>query len=162
MRWTWASTVNPLSVSLFITRVRCSIPICVALFPLGLPLSGVVVRPQWGNWVGSLGLVSMLCLRMPSTVVSCLLLNTPRCVAWYSDFSNCSMAIDLRGGLSLRFARALANFLTSLVMWRKCSRKSNMGMMWTPSILYDLFGGRYLMWVPSANAMELICSCSMV
>jgi hypothetical protein len=56
----------------------------------------------------------------------------------------------------------LASFLTSLVMWRKCSRKSNMGLMWTPSILYDLFGGRYLMWVPSANVIELICSCSMV
>ena len=162
MRWTWASTVNPLSVSLFITRVRCSIPICVALFPLGLPLSGVVVRPQWGNWVGSLGLVSMLCLRMPSTVVSCLLLNTPRCVAWYSDFSNCSMAIALRGGLSLRFDWALANLLTSLVMWRMCSRKSSMGLMLTSSIFYDLIGCRYLIWVPFANVLEWICSCSMV
>jgi hypothetical protein len=33
----------------------------------------------------------------------------------------------------------LASFLTSLVMWRKCSLKSNMRLMWTPSILYDLF-----------------------
>ena len=38
-----------------------------------------------------------------------------------------------------------------------------MGLMWTPNILYDLLGGRYLMWVLSANVIELlICSCSMV
>jgi hypothetical protein len=36
-----------------------------------------------------------------------------------------------------------------------------MGFMWTPSILYDLFGGRYLMWEPSENVIELICSCRM-
>ncbi len=46
-------------------------------------------------------------------------------------------------------------------MWRKCSLKSSMGFMWIPSILYDLLGGRYLMWVPSVNMMELICSCRM-
>ena len=86
----------------------------------------------------------MACLialfRIPSMVVSCLLLNTPRCVAWYLDFSSCSIAIYLSGGLSFIFARALASFLTSLVMRRKCSLKSNMGLMWTPSMLYDLFG----------------------
>ncbi len=37
-----------------------------------------------------------------------------------------------------------------------------MGLMWTPSILYDLFGDRYLIWVPSANVMELIFSCNMI
>ena len=37
-----------------------------------------------------------------------------------------------------------------------------MGLMWTPIILYDLFGGRYLMWVPSVNEIKWICSCSMV
>ena len=37
-----------------------------------------------------------------------------------------------------------------------------MGLMWTPSILYDLCGERYLIWVPSMNVIELICSCSMV
>ncbi len=47
---------------------------------------------------------------IPSMVMSCLLLNTPRCVAWYLDFNSYSIAIDLRGGLSLRFARALASF----------------------------------------------------
>ena len=102
-------------------------------------------------------------LRMPSMVVSCLSLNTSRRVAWDLDFSNSSIAIDFRGGLSLRFARASAYFLTSLVtIWRKCSRKSSMGLICIPSILYDLFGGRYLMWNQSANVMELICSCSTI
>jgi hypothetical protein len=72
------------------------------------------------------------------------------------------MVNDLSEGLSFLFARVLANFLTSLMMWRKYSLKSNMGLMWTPSILYGLFGGRYLMCVPSANVIELICSCSVV
>ncbi len=70
--------------------------------------------------------------------------------------------MDLSGGLSFLLAMALASFLTSLVMRRKCSLKSSMGLMWTPSILYDLFGGRYFMWVPSVNVIELICSCSVV
>ena len=49
-------------------------------------------------------------LRMPYIVVSCLLLNTPRCLALYMDFSSCSTARLLRGGLSLRFASAFASF----------------------------------------------------
>ena len=39
-------------------------------------------------------------------------LNTPRCVAWYLDFSSCSTVSVLRDGLSLRFARAFASILT--------------------------------------------------
>jgi len=88
--------------------------------------------------VGKLGRRPRACLiallRMPSMVVSCLSLNTPRCVAWCLYFSNCSIAIDFSGGLILRVARALANFLTSLVMWRKCSQKSGMGFMWNRGI----------------------------
>jgi hypothetical protein len=34
-RWTWAWFVNPRSVSLFMTRVSCSIPLCVALSRMG-------------------------------------------------------------------------------------------------------------------------------
>jgi len=80
----------------------------------------------------------------------------------YLDLSSCSIAIDLRGGLRLRFAMVLAILSTSLVIYRKCLRKSSMGLMWTPSILYDLFGVRYLMSVPSVNVVEFIYSCSMV
>ena len=130
------------------TRVRCSIPICVALSRMGgrprpASLRGFCM-PSEGKF-GSRPIACLIALlRIPSMVVSCLSLNTPRCVAWYLDFSSCSIANDLSGGLIFYFARALASFLTSLVMWRKCSLKSNMGLMWTPSILYDLLGGRYL------------------
>ena len=52
----------------------------------------------------------MALFRIPSMAVSCFSLNTPRCVAWYLDFSSCSIAIDLSEGMSFRFARALASF----------------------------------------------------
>ena len=111
---------------------------------------------------GKFGRRPMACLialfKISSMVVSCLSLNTPRCVAWYLDFSSCSIAKDLSGGLSFLLARDFASFLTSLVMWRKCSLKSSIGLMWTLSILYDLSGGRNFMWVPSANVIELIYS----
>ena len=94
---------------------------------LGMPLLGVfhLCTPS----VEKLGrrhmawLIALLS-NMPSIFVSCLRLNTPRCVAWYLDFSCCSIARVFRGGLSLRFARVLASFLTSVVMWWKCSLKS--------------------------------------
>ncbi len=61
------------------------------------------------------------------------------------------------GCVSLGF---LAMSLTSLVMCARWSLKYRIVLMWTPSILYDLFGGRYLMWVPSRNFMECIWACS--
>jgi len=148
------------------TRVRCSIPICVALSRIGGRPRPASFRGICTPSEGKFGRRPMVCLialfRISSMIVSCLSLSTPRCVAWYLDFSSCSIAIDLSEGLSFCFARALASLFTSLVMWRKCSRKSNLGLIWTPSILYHLFGGRYFMWVPFANVIELICSCSMV
>ena len=69
---------------------------------------------------GKFGRRPMACLialfKIPSMVVRCLSLNTPKYVAWYLDFSSCSIANDLSEGLSFRFARVLASFLTSLVM----------------------------------------------
>ncbi len=41
----------------------------------------------------------------------------------------------------MRFARALARSLTSLVTCAMCSLKSRVVLMWNPSILYDLLGG---------------------
>ena len=35
------------------------------------------------------------------------------------------------------------------------SLKSSMGLICTPNVLYDLFGGRYLMFVPSSNLIVL-------
>ena len=116
-RWTWAWAVNHFSVSLFITRVRCSIPICVALSRMGESPRPAFFRGLCTPSVGKLGRRHRACLiallRMPSMAVRCLSSHIPRCVPWYLDFSNCSISMDLRGGLSLRFARALANFLTS-------------------------------------------------
>ena len=147
------------------TRVRCSIPICVALSRIGGRPIPASLRGFCTPSEGKFGKRPMACLvalfRIQSMVVSCLSLNTPRCVAWYFDFRSCSIAKDFRGGLSFRFARAMASFLTSLVIWWKCSLKSSMGLMWTLSILYDLFGGSFLIWVPSVNVIELICSCRM-
>jgi hypothetical protein len=59
------------------------------------------------------------------------------------------------------FVRALASLRTFLMICAKCSLKSKAGLMWTPSIFYYLFGGRYVMWDPSRNEIVLICSCSM-
>ena len=63
---------------------------------------------------GKFGRRPMACLiallRTPSMVVSCLSLNTPRCVAWNLDFSSCSISIDLSEGPSFLFARALTSF----------------------------------------------------
>ncbi len=155
--------MNPRYVSLFMTRVRCSILICVALSRMGGRPRPASFRGFCTPSEGKLGSRSRACrialLRIPSMVVCCLSLNTPRCVAWYLDFNSCSIAVDLREGLLLRFAMVFASSLTSLVICRKCSRKSSMGFMWTPSILYDLFGGRHLMWEPSNNVIEFICSC---
>jgi hypothetical protein len=100
----------------------------------------------------------MAVLRMPSIVVSCRLLSTPRWVAWYLDFRSCSTTKVLYGGPSLRFVRALDNLWTSLVMCMKCSLKSSSGLMCTPNFLYDFFGGRYVMWNPSRKDIVLICS----
>ena len=102
-RWACAWAVNPLSESLFMARVRCSIPICVALSliggrPMPASFSGFCTPSE-----GKFGRRPIACLialfRIPSMVVSCLSLNTPRCVAWYLDFNSCSMASDFRGGL---------------------------------------------------------------
>ena len=49
-------------------------------------------------------------------VSSCLSVKMPSWVAWYFDLSNCSITSFLRLGDSSLFARALANFLMSVVI----------------------------------------------
>ena len=97
-RYTWARAVDPFSVSLFIIRVRCSIPICVALSRIGDRPRPASFRGRCTLSVGKMGSRPRACLiallRMQSMVVSCLSLDTLRCVAWYLDFSSCSMGID--------------------------------------------------------------------
>ena len=84
------------------TRVRCSIPICVALSlmegrPRPASFSGFCM-PSEGKFGRSPIACLIALLRIPSMVVSCLSLKTIRCVAWYFDFSSCSIADDLSGG----------------------------------------------------------------
>ena len=86
-RWTWAWAVNPLSMSLFITRVRCSIPICVALSRMGgrpSPASfrGLRTPSEQKFWRRPMAYLIAL-FKILSMVVSCLSLNTPsvwRCI----------------------------------------------------------------------------------
>jgi hypothetical protein len=74
-----------------------------------MTLSRMGGRPRpasfWGLCtpsIGKLGSRPRACLiallRIPSMGVSCLSLNTPRYVAWYLDFSSCSIASNLREG----------------------------------------------------------------
>ena len=56
-------------------------------------------------------------------------------------------------GESLFLVSTRARFLTSVVM---CLRWSSMGLICTISILYDLFGGRHLIFVPVSNLIVLI------
>ena len=110
--------MNPLSDSVFMTRVRCSNPICVALFLMGGRPRPASLRGFCTPSECKFGRRPIACLialfTIPSMVVSCLLLNTPRCVAWCLDFSSCYIANDLSGGLSFWFAGALASFFNVL------------------------------------------------
>ena len=84
-RWTWAWAVNPLSVSLFMTGVRCAVPIWVALSRMGGRPRLAAFRGFWTPSEGKFGKRPMACLialfSIMSMVVSCLSLNTPRWVA---------------------------------------------------------------------------------
>jgi len=118
----WA--MYPLSVSLFVVRTRCSIPIWVALFliegrPSPISLSGLCT-PSMGK-LGSRPMAWRMALfRMPSMVVSCRSLSTPRCAAWYPDFRSYSTTRVLYGGPSFLFVRAFTSLRTSLVILVKC------------------------------------------
>ena len=63
--------------------------------------------------------------------------------------------IFLLGDSSL-FVRALASCRTSDVTCLRWSRRSSIGLKRTPSILYDLFGGRCPLCEPSSNFIVLI------
>ena len=72
--WTWAWAVNPLSVSLFMTRVRCSIPIYVSLSRMGGRPRSASFRGFCTPSEGKFERRPMACLialfRIPSMVVS--------------------------------------------------------------------------------------------
>ena len=52
-------------------------------------------------------------------------------------------------GAEFSICEGFASLQTSLVMCMKCSLKSSSGLMCTPSIFFDLFGGRYVICDPS-------------
>jgi hypothetical protein len=93
--------------------VRCLIPIWMALSRIGGRPRPASFNGRCTPSVGKLGRRFIACLvallSMPSIVVCCLSLNTPRYVAWYLDFSSCSTASGLRDGLRSYLARVLAS-----------------------------------------------------
>ena len=140
----------PLSVGLYRISVICSISICVALSFIGAyPRSISVVCLCFAS-VGKLGIkpsaFSSLYLRSLSIVSSCLSVNIPIWVAWYFDLSSSSITCFILLGYSSLFVRALASCRTSDVTCFRWSRKSSIGLMCTPNILYD-FGGGGIGWV---------------
>ncbi len=123
-------------------------PICVALslmegYPRPISLVGLCT-PSVGKLCNMLVARRSALLSMRSIYVSCVSVKTPRCVAWYFDLRSCFNMRVLYGGLRLRLVSVLAMSLTSLVMCARCSLKSSIVLMCTPSSLYDLFGGSYL------------------
>ena len=59
-------------------------------------------------------------------------------------------------GDSLLLVSTRAIFPAFVVMCCRWSLKSSMGLIFTPRILYDLFGVRYLIFVPFSNLIVLI------
>ena len=89
--WEWAR--YPLSVSLFILQMRCSILIWVALSliderPRPISLAGLCT-PSVGQLKRRPGACLSAPLSMPSISVSCRSLKTPRYVARYFDLRSC-------------------------------------------------------------------------
>ncbi len=104
----------------------------------------------------------MALFMMPYMVANSRLLNIPICVARYLDLRSCFITIVLYGGLNFLLVRALTSLRTSLVICVKSSLNSKAGLMCTPSILYVLLGGRFVMWDPSRKKIVSICSCNRV
>ena len=77
-------------------------------------------------------------------------------VAWYLDLRSWSITSCFLFGESHLFASTRASCLTYVVMCLRWYLKSSMGLIFTPSILYDLFMSRYLMFVPSLHLIMLI------
>ena len=135
----------PLSEGLFAKLTRCSVAMAMTLLTTGAMPSPISVEGGCIASVGNPGVRPSACLpallRSLSIFWSCADVKMPRWVAWYLDLRSCSMTSSFRPGESLRLFSAVASLRTSVVIWLKCSLKSSIGLMWTPSILYDLFGG---------------------
>ncbi len=147
----WA--MSPLSVGSWRVYVMCYILICVAISFISMqPMPNSVVGLCIAS-AGHLGarpnaFLSTL-LKSLYIVSSCLSVNFPRWLAWYLELSSWSITIFARLGNRRLFVRTLASIRTSTVMCLRLSRKSSMGLIYVPSIVYDLFGGGCRMGDPS-------------
>ena len=74
----------------------------------------------------------------------------------FGYLSSWSMTSCFRLRDSLLLVSTRASFLTYVVMCCRWSLKSSMGLICPPSILYDLFGGIYLICVPYSNLIVLL------
>ena len=91
----------PLSVSLSVVRIMCSTPVALSLIcgrPRPSSLSGRCTSSV-GKMDNSLVTCLMALLSIPSIMVSCRAMKTPRCVAWYLDLRSCSTTRVLYVGL---------------------------------------------------------------
>jgi len=110
-----------------------------------------------GRCIGSIGklgvsqIASLVALLSILYIVSrCVSVSIRRWMAWYLDLIKCqSNTSCFLLGDSRLLANTLSSCPTSVAIHLRWSLKSNMGFIWTPSILYELFGGRYSMLVPS-------------
>ena len=129
--------------------MRCSTPSWVALSLMGDSSRLASLSGRWAPSVGEFGRSPIECRialsSMPSMDSRYCSLKTPRWVARYFDFRSCSTTKVLYVGLSFLLENEAVGFLTSLVMYACCFVKSTIVLMFTPSILYDLLGGRYLL-----------------
>jgi len=150
----------PLFVGLFRISVICSIPICVALSFIGAyprPISVVCLCTASVKQLGirpSAFLATLL--RSLSIVSSCLSVNIPKWMVWYFHLSCWFITHFFLLGDSSLFVQALASCRASDVTCFKWSRKSSIGLMCAPSILYYLFGGRCRTGEPSSNCIVLV------
>ena len=140
--------------------IWCSIPIRIALSFSGAYPSPISFVGRFIASVGKLGVSSNAFLAAFSSILSidssCVSGNIPKCVAWYLDFSSWSITSCFLLGDRRRLVYTLAICLIFVVMFLRCSMKSNMGLICTLGILYDLFGDGYLMVVPFSNLIVLI------
>jgi hypothetical protein len=93
-------SLAPFQVFAHMMRVRCSLSVWVAASRVGGRPRPVSFKGRCTPSVGKLGrrfiAFLMFLLSMPSMVVICLSLNTPRGVAWYLDLRSCYTASVLR------------------------------------------------------------------
>jgi len=80
----------------------------------------------------------------------------PIWAAWYLDLSNRSISSSFLFGDSFPSFTTLASGWTSPVACFRWSLKPIMGLICATSIMYDVFGGRCLMCVPSSDFIVLI------